>query len=216
MTDYRETTGIGGSESGINSLGSGQTGAKPGDATLSGVSVSPYSVSPGGVIEVEGVVSENIIFMGYNDVDQCNFGPGTIGLRVEFEVTVPGLDRSSKATQCIAVWSATSGDHKFNVEIPIPEDAEDGDYEVVVKAILANSRNVAGEQKRTIKVSESGQSQPSCTSDADCGPGKRCVNGECVDTPPGDTNWTMWILNNPGKAAVLGVGGVVVINTVLN
>lgn len=209
MTDYRETTNIG-KKSG------GQTGAKPGDATLSGVSVSPYSVSPGGMLEVEGVVKENIIFMGYDDIDQCDFGPGTIGLRVEFKVTIPELDRSNTATQCIAVWSATSGDHKFSVEIPVPEEAEEGDYDVVVKAILANSRKVAGEETKTISVSGSGQEQPYCGSDSDCGPGKICVGGQCVDEPGGPTgsNWTKWILNNPGKAAIIGAGSMAALSVV--
>ena len=147
MTDYRESTGI----------GSSQTGAKGSDATMGTVTVSPGTVKPGGNITVEAEVWENIIFRGFGDEDGCsvaNLGPG---IKVEFAASVPELGRSNKDEQCIVVWSATSGSHEFSLDIPIPSSADEGEYDVNVVSRMANTGNVIGEETKTISVNDEGQ-----------------------------------------------------------
>lgn len=207
MTDYRNKVGKS-SDSWPTGM---QTGASAGDVTVSNIDVNPRSVSPGGTVSISVTVEENIVVMGWS-ADTCN--PSLVGSGVDTNVKVyiPGLNRSASSNKCVAVYSTKSGTSTFDFELQVPTgavgDGEEAEFDVNVDVIMAGTGNHSDSATSSVTVSSSGQGGPGCASDSDCGQGKECIDGTCVEAEgPAGEELLDWVIKNPIKSGAGLLGG---------
>lgn len=189
MTDYRDTVGKGSSGTGISQTG---VNAGPTDGLLfiKEIRVPGTEIKSGnGLINIEVVVRNGASRITF-DPDKC----AHVGKAPGYDTlvhAVPDFTEGKTKRKCLE--HSTVGPYDHTIEFQFKAPSVDGTKNVPIQFWIegAKSGNLGETYTEHVTVSETGEADP----------------------PPGGgngddgANWTKWILDNPGKAAILGIGG---------
>lgn len=198
MTDYRDTIGSGSdrrrmSQTGVN------VGPDEGFLYIDGIDEPAASVKPGTGLATFTVNVVNGAGQIYFDEDKCIGDGGRAGYKAIVHAR-PSWTNENTKTECFEMSTVGAYEHSVEFKFTVPDIEEANNYRVQFWLEGASSGSKGNTHDGWVTVEPEGSIDP--------GP----ENGNNDDDTDGGTNWTKWILDNPGKAAILGVGGMAVLN----
>lgn len=196
MTDYRDVIGKKSdawerAQTGV-SVGPGNGGVGDGLLYIDNITTPSSDIKSGsGLVSGEVTVINGAATI-IRDEDKCQ----GVAYRAGYEAILhinPSWTDEITTKDCFEYSAVGPYEHKLQYEISAPETSTKDNFSIQFWLEGANSGSTGEQYTEWVTVSPEGEPDPGGD------------NGEDDDNSS-DSNWTMWILNNPGKAAILGVG----------
>lgn len=162
---------------------------KGGNLFLREANVTP-EVAPGGVIDVQSVVSNGALLIDpfdkdscVHDANDCTKGPTeTGGYCYEVEIEPSWTSNKPSGPNCIKTTEVGTIDKEHTASLTAPTG--EGSYVVGVR-LTAKGSGQTGVFQRTVTVTETAGQRPGpgqrCDSDGQCPNGQVCKDGQCRD-----------------------------------